>query len=47
LQKKLDKLAVTVYDWKGFNHHDTFKDQIYQNHGRKRSFWSKYEEKKK
>lgn len=45
--KKLDKLAVTVFDWKKFNHHETFKDQIYQNHGRKHSFWSKYEEKKK
>ncbi|WP_342668556.1 DUF6880 family protein [Desulfobacter vibrioformis] len=43
----MDKLAVTVSDWKGFDHHDIFKDRIYQNHGRKHSFWSKYEEKKK
>lgn len=41
--KKLDKLAVTVSDWKEFNHHEAFKDRIYQNHGRKHSFWSKYE----
>ena len=44
--KKLDKLAVTVSDWKEFNHHEAFKDRIYQNHGRKHSFWSKYEVKK-
>lgn len=44
--KKLDKLAVTITDWKSFNNHEAFKDQIYQNHGRKRSFWSKYEVKK-
>jgi hypothetical protein len=33
-------------DWKNFNHHEVFKDQIIQAHGRKRSFWSKYEVKK-
>ena len=41
--KKLDKLATSVADWKEFNHHETFKEQIIQAHGRKRSFWSKYE----
>ena len=41
--KKLDKLAASVADWKDFNHHEAFKDRIYQNHGRKHSFWSKYE----
>ena len=41
--KKLDKLAVTIFDWKVFNNHEAFKGQIYQNHGRKCSFWSKYE----
>jgi hypothetical protein len=40
--KKLDKLAAAVTDWKEFNHHEAFKDRIYQNHGRKHSFWSKY-----
>jgi hypothetical protein len=44
--KKLDKLSVFVTDWKKFNHHDFFKEQIIQAHGRKRSFWSKYEVKK-
>ena len=41
--KNLDKLAVSVPDWKSFNNHEAFKDQIVQAHGRKRSFWSKYE----
>ncbi|WP_244155927.1 DUF6880 family protein [Desulfofustis glycolicus] len=40
--EKLDKLAASVADWKGFNHHEAFKEQIIQAHGRKRSFWSKY-----
>ncbi len=44
--KKLDKLAVSVSDWKEFNHHEAFKAQIIEAHGRKRSFWSKYEVKK-
>jgi hypothetical protein len=44
--KKLDKLAAAVSDWKNFNHHEVFKEQIIQVHGRKRSFWSKYEVKK-
>ena len=44
--KKLDKLATSVADWKDFNHHETFKEQIIEAHGRKRSFWSKYEAKK-
>ncbi len=41
--KKLDKLALGVSDWKEFNHHEAFKDQIVEVHGRKHSFWSKYE----
>jgi len=44
--KKLDKLSVLITDWKDFNHHEAFKEQIIKAHGRKRSFWSKYEEKK-
>ena len=44
--KKLDKLAASVADWKEFNNHDAFKEQITQAHGRKWSFWSKYEVKK-
>ena len=41
--KKLDKLAVGIADWKEFNNHEAFKKQIIEAHGRKRSFWSKYE----
>jgi hypothetical protein len=44
--KKLDRLSATVSDWKEFNHHEAFKAQIIEDHGRKRSFWSKYEVKK-
>ena len=41
--KKLDKLSEFVTDWKECENHGVFKEQIYQNHGRKHSFWSKYE----
>ena len=41
--EKLDKLSTDISNWKGFDSHDVFKGQIYQAHGRKRSFWSKYE----
>ena len=44
--KKLDKLAAAITDLKNFNNHEAFKDQIYLAHGRKRSFWSKYEVKR-
>lgn len=44
--KKLDKLAVIISDWKDFNNHEAFKGRIHRNHGRKHSFWSKYEVKK-
>jgi len=44
--KKLDKLAAVVTEWKTFNNHAAFKNRIYQDHGRKRSFWSKYEVKR-
>ncbi len=41
--KKLDKLSESITDWKNNNNHGAFKEQIIQAHGRKRSFWSKYE----
>ena len=44
--KKLDKLATSVTQWMKFDNHKIFKDQIYLSHGRKYSFWSKYEQKK-
>jgi hypothetical protein len=40
--KKLDTLAANVASWKEFDHHEAFKAQIIEDHGRKRSFWSKY-----
>ena len=44
--KKLDKLTASIPDWQNLNNHGAFKEQIIQAHGRKRSFWSKYEVKK-
>lgn len=44
--KKLDKLSEAITNWKTFNNHIVFKEQIIEAHGRKRSFWSKYEAKK-
>ncbi len=44
--KKLDNLSAIVANWTEFNHHEAFKAQIIEAHGRKRSFWSKYEVKK-
>ena len=40
--KKLDKLSVVISDWKDFDNHEVFKEQIIDAYGRKRSFWSKY-----
>ncbi len=45
-EEYLFKRAALVSDWKGFNHHEAFKSHVYQNHGRKHSFWSKYGGKK-
>lgn len=42
----LDKLATQIGLWGNFDDHEAFKAKIYQAHGRKRSFWSKYEVKK-
>lgn len=44
--KKLDKLAQRISDWKDFNGHEAFKHLLFEAHGRKRSFWSNYEEKR-
>ena len=41
--KKLDKLSAAITDWKDFSSHEAFKEQIIEAHGRKRSFWLKYE----
>ncbi len=44
--KKLDTLAESVTDWKELHHHEDYKEQLIKTHGRKRSFWSKYQAKK-
>ena len=41
--KRLDRLAQQMNDWKEIPDHSTFKEQIQQRHGRKRSFWTKYQ----
>jgi tetratricopeptide (TPR) repeat protein len=39
----IDTLAPAIIDWGSNPDHQTFKGQIRQAHGRKHSFWSKYE----
>ncbi len=41
--KKLDKLASAVSNWKQFSSHEMYKEAIRLAHGRKYSFWGKYE----
>lgn len=43
--RKLDELEACVTDWKNFDDHDKFKSRLLEVHGRKQSFWSKYEQK--
>lgn len=42
--RKLDKLAGTITDWRTFESHDFYKENLRLNHGRKSSFWSRYGE---
>lgn len=41
--KKLDELAPGVTCWKGIATHKEYKTRLLAAHGRKRSFWSRYE----
>ena len=41
--KKLDKIASEVDDWTTFADHEAFQQQLHEAHGRKRSFWSRYQ----
>lgn len=41
--KKLDRLAEQIGDWKTTAEHQLFKEKIVAGHGRKSSFWAKYE----
>lgn len=40
---KLDTMAISINDWHTFDSHADYKALLYQAHGRKKSFWSKYE----
>ncbi len=44
--RKLDRLAAGISDWGKLMSHEAFKERIMKEHGRKRSFWSKYRAKK-
>lgn len=41
--KKLDKIAPAVSSWKHFSSHEIYKEAIRLAHGRKYSFWGKYD----
>jgi len=41
--RKLDALSDDISDWQGLQDHETFTEQLYLHHGRKKSFWSEYE----
>lgn len=43
--KNLDRLATSVSDWRNIAKHTVYMEHLRQKHGRKRTFWSKYEEK--
>jgi len=44
--KKLDRLAQASGDWISIGEHQLFKEKLVREHGRKASFWAKYEEAK-
>ena len=41
--RALDDLSKKVSDWEGFPSHEEFKDELRNVHGKKKSFWAKYE----
>ena len=41
--QKLDALAPDVGDWGSFTSHKVYQSELRLAHGRKTSFWSKYE----
>lgn len=44
--KRMDQIAPAISDWREFENHETYKAGLLQEHGRKRSFWSKYKAKR-
>lgn len=41
--KRLDRLSESVLDWSDFDDHDAYLENLRLQHGRKRSFWPRYE----
>jgi len=41
--RKLDKLSDGINEWRECPDHEGFKRELLQVHGRKTSFWAKYE----
>ncbi len=41
--RALDKMADTIEAWEGIESHTAYKETLRKNHGRKWSFWAKYE----
>ena len=41
--EKIDSLAASVSDWQSFEVHTDYVEQLRQRHGRKYSFWRKYD----
>lgn len=42
--KKLDRLEKSISDWRDQEDHTAYQQQLRDTHGRKRSFWSRYED---
>ena len=40
--KKLDSLGSKIDDWQDFMPHESYKEELLEEHGRKRSFWARY-----
>ncbi len=41
--KKLDSISKSISDWRNIVNHTIYMDDLRQKHGRKRSFWSRYD----
>jgi hypothetical protein len=41
--KKLDRLSESISDWHGFGDHRAYLEDLRRQHGRKSSFWGRYE----
>lgn len=41
--KKLDSSAKSISDWRNIANHTVYMEDLRQKHGRKKSFWSRYD----